>query len=119
MGISKTDEEYICGHYEFESMLDLKWGIGNLAKKFHTTRENIINILSKNGIKKRIMSDEDYNLKKEFVERRWDTKFEFNNQQQRNKKCLKCKYTWISRIRTLPIECPNCKSRYWNDGETW
>jgi len=28
-------------------------------------------------------------------------------------KCLKCRYTWISRLRTRPVECPKCKSRSW------
>lgn len=28
--------------------------------------------------------------------------------------CERCGYIWISRIPTLPKQCPNCKSIIWN-----
>jgi len=30
------------------------------------------------------------------------------------KECLKCHYKWISRIRSRPVACPNCKDRNWD-----
>ncbi len=32
------------------------------------------------------------------------------------KKCLKCKYEWIARVKK-PIQCPRCKSLSWNKNE--
>lgn len=32
------------------------------------------------------------------------------------KKCQQCKYEWKSRVAN-PKECPNCKSRRWNEGK--
>ena len=31
-------------------------------------------------------------------------------------KCKKCNYKWKSRIKKIPKECPDCKSRKWNKG---
>lgn len=28
-------------------------------------------------------------------------------------KCGRCEYEWTPRISRLPKECPQCKSRYW------
>ena len=28
--------------------------------------------------------------------------------------CNKCEHEWISRIVTLPVQCPRCKSVEWN-----
>lgn len=32
----------------------------------------------------------------------------------REYRCLKCKHTWESRIKTKPIQCPNCKNTTWD-----
>ena len=29
--------------------------------------------------------------------------------------CRKCKYRWVKRVDDLPKECPECKSRRWNE----
>ncbi|MHA1867436.1 MAG: hypothetical protein ACTSXD_05165 [Candidatus Heimdallarchaeaceae archaeon] len=31
-------------------------------------------------------------------------------------KCNKCGYEWIPRVKN-PIECPKCKSLYWNENK--
>jgi DNA-directed RNA polymerase subunit RPC12/RpoP len=31
-----------------------------------------------------------------------------------NKECLRCNYTWESRIKEEPKQCPHCHSPYWN-----
>lgn len=28
--------------------------------------------------------------------------------------CKRCGYKWTPRISDKPIECPDCKSRYWD-----
>ncbi len=30
-------------------------------------------------------------------------------------KCLKCNYEWEQRKKTKPKECPNCKTRIWDN----
>ena len=30
-------------------------------------------------------------------------------------KCQKCDYEWIPRTENKPVECPDCKSRNWED----
>lgn len=29
-------------------------------------------------------------------------------------RCLRCQYAWYQRGPSIPIMCPACKSRYWN-----
>ena len=29
-------------------------------------------------------------------------------------KCQRCAYEWVQRIEKKPLQCPACKSRYWN-----
>jgi len=31
-----------------------------------------------------------------------------------NKKCKRCNSEWQSRIEAEPIQCPRCKSPFWN-----
>ena len=33
----------------------------------------------------------------------------------RAKKCDKCKYVWIPKIKRKPRLCPNCKTVKWDD----
>ena len=33
---------------------------------------------------------------------------------QMKRKCVKCGYEWESRLKTKPIECPDCKNRNWD-----
>ena len=30
-------------------------------------------------------------------------------------KCFKCNWEWLPRSEKIPIECPNCKNRRWNE----
>ena len=29
--------------------------------------------------------------------------------------CLRCTFEWIPRIETRPKQCPDCKSRFWDE----
>jgi predicted Zn-ribbon and HTH transcriptional regulator len=29
-------------------------------------------------------------------------------------KCNRCKHEWYPRSESIPLECPKCKSPYWN-----
>jgi ribosomal protein L37AE/L43A len=32
----------------------------------------------------------------------------------RKRKCKRCDYTWVPRKKQKPVQCPECKSPYWN-----
>lgn len=42
--------------------------------------------------------------------------YDYHNKMKKYK-CKKCGYKWWSRIITIPKECPNCKSRKWNNND--
>jgi hypothetical protein len=32
----------------------------------------------------------------------------------KQRKCKRCNYTWVPRKKQKPVQCPECKSPYWN-----
>jgi predicted Zn-ribbon and HTH transcriptional regulator len=35
------------------------------------------------------------------------------------RKCNRCDHEWLPRMEKIPVECPKCKSTYWNKERTY